>query len=472
MKENCETNNHEQNKIYIPPKLPNSLAKKTCSPLWKKIVQAIENKDVETVFEFVKSIDRQQDILCLPHPFMDNIDTFPSKSVREGMCNFIFFHDKNEQYQWILCQCTSFVDAIFSETFSGKHKASTTENVILNAAKKVIRNEKKSEVRQLQHKGAIFSGYLLDQTRPYHHFYDQLKWLVNIKTKRAIVSNKSFFAPRHLTKRISSTKDVHSFSIFPLVIGSNQLGIKLDEYSEKMEEIVLKDSLRSMRGGIVKHRWNRVVQKIKRISKRDRTLTLWFGISGQKRIWMEQEDFLPNLVEQLEPWFDSFVFLIDGFTQYEYTNSSAQEVPESTGISQDRDIVRSIKKKLLPFPNTSVINLVGQTYRKKIQHCQSIDFFIANAGAGQLIPHRFCKKSGILHSNEKHCVFSMGINNTTVKLVDKSLVEDVGNLFAKGKNKKANTKGVGFISYSINIQTVINMVKEMLHLHEQKIDPR
>ena len=153
MKENCETNNHEQNKIYIPPKLPNSLAKKTCSPLWKKIVQAIEDKDVETVFEFVKSIDRQQDILCLPHPFMDNIDTFPSKSVREGMCNFIFFHDKNEQYQWILCQCTSFVDAIFSETFSGKHKASTTENVILNAAKKVIRNEKKSEVRQLQQFG-------------------------------------------------------------------------------------------------------------------------------------------------------------------------------------------------------------------------------------------------------------------------------------------------------------------------------
>ena len=471
MKETCETNNHGQNKIHIPPKLPNSLAKKTCSPLWKKIIQAIENKDVETVFEFVQSIDRQQDVLCLPHPFIDNIETFPSKSVREGMCNFIFFHDTSGQHQWILCQCTSFVDAIFSETFSGKHKASTTENVILNAAKKVAKNEEKNEARQLKHKKAIFSGYLLDQTRPYHHFYDQLKWLVSLKTKKAIVSNKSFFAPRYLTKRTSSTEGIHSFSIFPLVIGSNQLGIKLDEYSDTMEEIVLKDSLQSMRGGTVKHRWNRFVQKIKRISRRNRTLTLWFGISGQKRIWLEQEDFLPNLVQQLGPWFDSFVFLIDGFTQYEYTNGSPQEDPESTGISQDRDIVRSIKKKLLPFPNASVINLVGKTYREKIQRCQSVDFFIANAGAGQLIPHRFCKKSGILHSNEKHCVFSMGINNKSVKLVDKLLVEDVGNLFAKGKNKKANLKGVGFISYSINVQTVIDMVKEMLHLHERKIGP-
>ena len=57
----------------------------------------------------------------------------------------------------------------------------------------------------------------------------------------------------------------------------------------------------------------------------------------------------------------------------------------------------------------------------------------------------------------------MGINNTSVKLVDKSVVKDVGNLFAKGK--RGDRSGTGLISYSINIQIVINMIKEMLKLH-------
>ena len=59
----------------------------------------------------------------------------------------------------------------------------------------------------------------------------------------------------------------------------------------------------------------------------------------------------------------------------------------------------------------------------------------------------------------------MGINNTTVKLVDKSLVKDVGNLFAKGK--RAERSGTGLISYSIDVSIVIEMVTEMLKLREQ-----
>ena len=58
----------------------------------------------------------------------------------------------------------------------------------------------------------------------------------------------------------------------------------------------------------------------------------------------------------------------------------------------------------------------------------------------------------------------MGINNTTVKLVDKSLVHDVGNLFAKGKIKGGDIAGIGFISYSIEVQTIVEMVKDMLKI--------
>ena len=126
-----------------------------------------------------------------------------------------------------------------------------------------------------------------------------------------------------------------------------------------------------------------------------------------------------------------------------------------------------MREKLSAYSNVSFVNLVGQTYREKIKQCQTVDFFIANAGTGQLVPHRFCRKPGILHSNEKHCVFPTGINNTSVQLVDKSLVKDVGNLFAKNTpNQKA---GSGLISYSIKTQVVIDMVKQMLKLNQQNI---
>jgi hypothetical protein len=464
MKEKSASQKLVRHKIKIPSKLPRSLARKLQSPLWKGIINSIENKEVEVILETIKTIDRQKGILCLPHPFMEGVDTFPTKSIRQGMCNHIFFSDSNNLNPWILCQCTSFVDAIFAETYSGKHKSSCNEDVILNSIREAIKHENIADSNQVDIKKATFSGYHLDQTRPYHHFYDQLKWLVHLQTKRPIISHKSFFAPKYLKKIISNEDD--TFAMFPVVIGSNQLGIKLDKYSDQMEKVVYTDSIKGLYGGIINYRWNRAINLLKKISKNNKTLTLWFGISGQKRIWVEQEDFLPALIQQLKPWFDSFVFLIDGYTQYEYSEDHIIEGIKSSGITQDIEIINSIRQKLLPFPNASVVNLVGQTYRKKIQQCQSIDFFIANAGAGQLVPHRFCKKPGILHSNEKHCVFSMGINNTTVKLVSKSQVNDVGNLFSKGTKKGANSEGIGFISYSIDIQVVVNMVMDMIGLNK------
>ncbi len=466
MKKNIGRKQSAKHQFIIPTKkLPNTLAQEVCNPLWKKIIHSIENKEVQPILEIIQAIDKDKGSPCLPHPFMEAVDTFPVKSVRQGMCNFIFFSDSQNKNQWILCQCTSFIDALFSTTYSGKHQSSISDETILNSVKRVLKKETRKNSKQHENKKAIFSGYLLDQTRPYHHFYDQLKWMVHLETKKPVVSKNSFFSPKYLNRNATGNrKNKPEFSIFPLVIGSNQMGMKLDEYTETMENVVYQDSLKSLRGGIINYRWKQFIKQIKKISGKKKTLTLWFGISGQKRIWVEQEDFLPTLVERLSPWFDSFVFLIDGFTQYEDNAYVPIQGSKETPVNQDLGVVDSIQKKLSSFSNASVVCLVGQTYRKKIQRCESADFFIANAGAGQLVPHRFCKKPGILHSNEKHCVFPMGINNTSVKLVDKSLVNDVGNLFAKGK--RAERSGTGLISYSINVEIVINMITEMLELRD------
>ena len=132
--------------------------------------------------------------------------------------------------------------------------------------------------------------------------------------------------------------------MFPLVIGSNQLGIKLDQYSDAMEKIVYKDSLIDMHGGTINYRLHQAINTIIKTPTKNKTLTLWFGISGQKRIWVEQEEFLPALVKQLKPWFDSFIFLIDGFTQMNALMGMSM-IPLVS--KENPKIVNSIKQNLL-----------------------------------------------------------------------------------------------------------------------------
>ena len=468
MKTNIRSKKSIKHQFKIPAKkLPDTLAQEVCNPFWKKIINSIENGEVKPIIEVINLIDKCSDSPCLPHPFVKDIDTYPTKSIRQGMCNFLFFSDSLDKNQWILCQRTSFVDAIFSATYSGKHKSSAGDDGIISSIKRVLKKvEKKNRTKDEANK-ATFAGYLLDQKRPYHHFYDQLKWMVHLETKKPVVSNSSFFTPRYLNiSTHSKKKNSNSFSMFPAVIGSNQLGMKLDQYTEKMEKVVYQDSFKGLYTSMIGYQFNQAIKNIKNLWRNNKTFTLWYGISGQKRIWVEQEDFLPALVEQLNPWFDSFVFLIDGFTQYEDSRYSLIQGSKETSVNQDIEVINSIQKKLLPYAKVSVNSLVGQTYRNKIQHCSSVDFFIANAGAGQLVPHRFCKKPGILHSNGKHCVFPTGIDNTTVRMVERSNVKDVGNLFARGR--RAETSGSGLISYSIDIQTMIKLTLEMLELHNKK----
>ena len=202
-----------KHEVYIPRKLSSSLGIKICSPFWKKIINSIEKKEVETVLEIVKTIDKQKGFLCLLHPFVKAIDTFAARSVRQGMCNFIFFYDSNSENQWILCQCTSFVDAIFSSTYSGKHKSSVNDELMLASIKRVFKDEDKADSKQYRIEKAIFSGFLLDQTRPYHHFYDQLKWLVHLQTKKPIVSDK-YFLPQNTLKDIPLSLQKKSYIFY------------------------------------------------------------------------------------------------------------------------------------------------------------------------------------------------------------------------------------------------------------------
>lgn len=446
-------------KFYIPAKLQSSLFEDVTSLWWKDVIESIENKDFNSILKILKKIDKTKGVLYLPHPFKEDTSTFPVKNIRRGMCNYIFFSDSSGNHQWILCQSTSFIDALFSKKLSSKHKYSVDDKIIINPLRSILKQEGKSIDKKQKNEKAKLEGYLLDQLRPYHHFYDQLKWLVHLNTKRPIISHHSFFVPSCLQRRTEIPRNYSTFSIFPLVIASGEP----DRFSKKMEKLIYFDSMqRGFRSTIV-CKLKKIINLSKILPKRKEELRLWFGISGQKRIWLEQEDCLPILIQKLSPWFNSFTIYIDGFTRYEDSRLMPVVNSKLDPVNEDLEVFKSIQSKLSKFSNVSLVNLIGQTYRKKIQYCECVDFFIANAGAGQIVPHRFCRKPGILHSNQKHGIFPTEINNNIVKSVDKMLVKDVGNIFDNNEQADHDTRP-GFISYSIEPEVIISMTKELLEL--------
>ena len=62
----------------------------------------------------------------------------------------------------------------------------------------------------------------------------------------------------------------------------------------------------------------------------------------------------------------------------------------------------------------------------------------------------------------------MKTHNTTIKLVNKSLINVVGNLFTGGKNIGAIPIGLECISHGIDVQAIVNMTVDILKLTNRK----
>jgi len=71
--------------------------------------------------------------------------------------------------------------------------------------------------------------------------------MVHLNSTKPIVSKNSFFRPKYLgkVKRFKRTTEP-TFSMFPLVIGSNQMGMKLDQYTDKMKKMSVKTAWKAL----------------------------------------------------------------------------------------------------------------------------------------------------------------------------------------------------------------------------------
>lgn len=182
------------------------------------------------------------------------------------------------------------------------------------------------------------------------------------------------------------------------------------------------------------------------LDKRRDSFTIWLGVSGGKRVWVEEIEALRELVLQLCYSYGHVNVIVDGWTDVEHTS----EMPALYDGDQDR-----AERLISELPSSvSVKNLVGANACQKIKQAMAADFFVASHGTASLFVSRICSVPGVTHiSNAARCHALKSHVHPRAMLVPESLVCDVRN----------GDEITGYhVSYSIHVDDLLPFVKEAL----------
>ena len=378
--------------------------------------------DIEGLMDFWREKNRNE-FFEIEHPILAN-KSFAIDSVQIGMANFLFMSDEEGLDVWILAQCEHCINMVIVEGMIYKNNYGNHKPIL----------QKLEKLAEFERFEFLFEpkpfGFLLSQTRPYHFFYDQLKILVNLERLKPVSSAPSFFFPQ-CWEVVDQDKRVF---LFPNTIGNNHLNSTKREtvrkLNESMESLVYRESIAE---------YNRVVGE----SERKFGLTLWVGITGQKRSWLQQVEGYVAIIRQLKQSFATIKVYVDGFTARD---------GETQKNAEDETICAQIIEAFIDSGNVEIISLIGRDYRTKICYCDTIDLFIANAGTGCLVPLRFNKKPGVLHSNTRLFAFPDDYP-ATVQRTEKRFTSD--------KQVDSRAK-IDLLSYHIPWQHIFNLTVEVL----------
>ncbi|MEA1983722.1 MAG: hypothetical protein U9N39_09265 [Campylobacterota bacterium] len=388
-----------------------------------RIVSMQKNKDIDDLLKLWRK-KISQEYFELPHPEHPNVTTKAVYNIQEGMANYILMLDKDNLHPWIAVQSVYMIDIAIVENKIFDMSPFKNKTILPNISKLSTLDT------DLRYSDKKF-GILLNQKRPYHFFYDQLKFLYFLKEDRLDIHQKgAFFRIKHPSVNTTKPKKREVF-LFPTAIENNTLdqsnNITVKRLNETMEKRVHEDAMRGYTP----------------VAPTDNRLKVWYGITGQKRSWLEQVDGCIEIVAQLLKHFKNIELIVDGMTATE---------GEILNNREDESVLKEIESRI--DKRCRVESLIGQDYRTKIRSCSSIDLFIANAGTGCMVPLRFCKKPGVLHSNSKLFTFTDDYPKT-VKVFDEKYVVDIYD------EKRPR---VDFASYHIPWQHIFNLTAEVVNL--------
>ncbi|WP_143492686.1 hypothetical protein [Pseudomonas sp. B22(2017)] len=172
---------------------------------------------------------------------------------------------------------------------------------------------------------------------------------------------------------------------------------------------------------------------------------IWFGVTVQKRSWLEQVDSAVNILNSLKTLYPEVGVVFDGWTSPMHPTPRDQRETDL-----DNGVVKEIRKSL--DPSIPVFNVVGADSVKKIQYASFVDAYVGNSGTGGLHVARFAGRPGVAHLNTKMLNANNHIRKRT-RLIDVKHIVD---------RPEDSDLRMDFISYSLDWQVVYDELVQVI----------
>lgn len=400
----------------------------------------IKNRDQGEAIELLAPLFSKEEFV-MPHPLLEGVLGRCIDSKKIGLTNIVFFSSREGKNKWAIIQITSFVNAVVIGEECYIFLASP-----INIIENLFRESNKNLWGPLYEEGRAakrFGGFLVDQKRPYHFFYDalvnSLEYVKNVDgalfysgVEGDFIGVEEFFGERY--GGMASEEECYAY---PAVINGMRVFGKNDRFMQQVEEMEERiSSLDSPKFADSKSMVERVKSR-----KNEGAAVFWYGISNGKRKWHQQVEASVLLAKALLEENPSVVILVDGFT-----SPSGLFNPESS----DNRVLGKVLAKLSGIGGVEVLSLIGHDYNSKIAACKECDFFVSYSGTGAFVPLRVCKIPGVVHKNESLFSFPDDYGERVSVIQGKNSIKE---------GFKPN--GPGFIDYEIPCQIVI---KELVGL--------
>ncbi|MFJ3053739.1 hypothetical protein [Pseudomonas nitroreducens] len=173
---------------------------------------------------------------------------------------------------------------------------------------------------------------------------------------------------------------------------------------------------------------------------------VWFGITVEKRSWIEQVEAATGLLMELKKTYPNLGVVFDGWTSPLHPTVKDLEETE-----KDQLVMESIVAQL--DQTIKVFSVVGANSVQKIFYGKCADVYVGNSATGGLHVARFAGCPGVGHLNTQMIDANNHIRKRT-RLIDKSLIID--QIESVGRR-------MDFISYSLDWRVVYNEVLDILH---------
>jgi hypothetical protein len=238
-----------------------------------------------------------------------------------------------------------------------------------------------------------FLGFNVTQSRPYHYFYDYVYGLDSLlKNNDAQTAEIKVFGVKGFDfidfSLVNSKAEYVSYDEAAL----NKLLIRQAGYTvmpciQHCKSSYDKKLLR-LSSNLVSAS-NRYCSNASVISAESPDLTMWIGVSNEKRSWVEQVDGFSKIIEELSKKFKSVVVVVDGRTfpqnprQADIANKQREDLLFNTLVNKN--------------PAVKFVNMIGMQAIEKIYLAQKIDFFISSYATDSIYPSAICKKPGVVY---------------------------------------------------------------------------